>query len=104
MATLDQQRVQEAAVRPVRSVRLGPRDVKVEQRPDSTIYLESPHPLPPYPAKLTERLEHWAAVAPQRTFLAQREAGGDWRRLSYGVTLEQVRRIAQALIARGLSA
>ena len=40
MATLDQQRVQEAAVRPVRSVRLGPRDVKVEQPSDGTIYLK----------------------------------------------------------------
>ena len=28
-------------------------------------------PLGPYPAKLTERLEHWAAHAPDRTFLAR---------------------------------
>ena len=40
MVTLDQQRVQEAAVRPIRSVRLGPRDVKVEQPSDGTIYLK----------------------------------------------------------------
>ena len=40
MATLDQQRVQQGAVRPIRPVRLGPRDVKVEQRPDGTIYLK----------------------------------------------------------------
>ena len=89
---------------PIRPVRLGPRDVEAEHRADGTIHLRSPHSLPPYPAKLTERLELWAARAPQRTFLAQRELGGDWRRLSYGETLEQVRRIAQALIARGLSA
>jgi hypothetical protein len=39
MTTLDQQRVQQA-VRPIRPVRLGPRDVKVEQRPDGTIYVK----------------------------------------------------------------
>ena len=40
MTALDQQRVQQAAVRPIRPVRLGPRGVKVEQRPDGTIYLK----------------------------------------------------------------
>ena len=64
---------------PVRPVRLGPRDVMVERRPDGTIHLKSPHALPPYPAKLTERLEYWAAAAPERTFLAQRDATGMWR-------------------------
>src|SRR5262249_43254972 len=89
---------------PIRPLRLGPRDVEVERRADGTIRLRSPHPLPPYPAKLTERLEFWAARAPQRTFLAQREARGDGRRLRHGGPLEQARRIAQALIARSLSA
>ena len=31
-------------------------------------------PLPPYPHKLTERLVHWAKAAPDRVFLAQRDA------------------------------
>ena len=30
---------------------------------------------------MTERLEHWAAHAPDRTFLSQRTAGGEWREL-----------------------
>jgi feruloyl-CoA synthase len=103
MATLEQQRTQVPAVRPLRPVRLGPRDVKVEQRPDGTFYLESPHALASYPAKLTERLEHWAAAAPERTFLAQRRTGGDWQRVSYRETLDAVRRIGAALITRNLS-
>src|SRR3984893_3665658 len=103
MATLEQQRTQVPAVRPPRPVRLGPRDVKVEQRPDGTFYLESPHALASYPAKLTERLEHWAAAAPERTFLAQRRTGGDWQRGSYRETLDAVRRIGAALITRNLS-
>src|SRR6266436_4239319 len=91
-----------AAAAPVRAVRLGPCDVVSECRPDGTILLRSPHVLPAYPAKLTERLEYWAAAAPARTFLAQRAASG-WRKLGYGDTLDQVRRIGAALLRRDLS-
>ncbi len=86
-----------------RPVRLGPRDVEIERRSDGTVYLKSPHPLAPYPAKLTERLEHWATKVPQRTFLAQRRADGDWRRITYGEALAAVRRIGEALLERDLS-
>jgi feruloyl-CoA synthase len=91
-----------ATAAPVRAVRLGPRDVVAERRGDGTILLRSPHALAPYPAKLTERLEYWAAAAPARTFLAQRGASG-WRKLGYGETLEQVRRIGATLLQRDLS-
>ena len=82
---------------PVRPVRLGPRDVVVKHGGDGVTYLKSPHPLPPYPDNLTQRLLHWAAVAPARTFLAQRDAAGAWRRLSYAETLSAVRRIREIL-------
>src|SRR5215468_2167363 len=102
MATKVKARRAEAAAAPMRAVQLGPRDVVAERRGDGTILLRSPHTLAPYPAKLTERLEHWAAAAPARTFLAQL-AGSSWRKLTYGQTLEQVRRIGAALLQRGLS-
>ena len=85
---------------PVRPVRLGPREAMFDRRPDGTIYIRSPHPLAPYPVKLTERLEYWAKTAPDRTFMAQRDAGGGWRRLSYAQTLDSVRRIGTALLTR----
>jgi feruloyl-CoA synthase len=88
----------------VREVRLGPFDLVLEHRPDGTIRARSPHPLGPYPARLTERLEYWAEHAPGRTFLAKRDAQGGWRRLTYAETLERARRIGQALLERGLSA
>jgi feruloyl-CoA synthase len=96
-------RPEPAPAAPVRPVRLGPRDVVVDHQRDGTIRLASPHALAPYPAKLTERLEHWAAVAPERTYLAQRDGAGSWRRLSYGETLAAVRRIGAALLQRDLS-
>src|SRR5580700_4622490 len=88
---------------PLRPVRLGPPDVVVERRSDGAIVLRSPHPLPAFPQKLTERLVHWAKAAPERVFLAQRVASGDWRTLTYADALTKVRAIAAALLARGLS-
>ncbi|MGA6979525.1 MAG: feruloyl-CoA synthase, partial [Pseudolabrys sp.] len=49
-------------------------------------------------------LEHWAKTAPDRLFLAQRDAQDQWRKRSYAETLADVRRIGAALLRRGLSA
>ncbi|MGA8156728.1 MAG: feruloyl-CoA synthase, partial [Rhodoplanes sp.] len=89
---------------PVRPVRLGACDLEVDRHSDGRIYLRSRQALGPYPSKLTERLEHWATVAPDRTFIAQRTAEGPWREVSYAQTLDQVRRIGAALLRRDLSA
>jgi feruloyl-CoA synthase len=88
---------------PLRPVRLGPADVVVERRSDGAILMRSPHPLPDYPGNLTQRLVHWAAAAPDRVFLAQRDATGNWRTLSYAQALAAVRAIAAALLERDLS-
>jgi len=89
---------------PARQVLLGTADVQIDRRADGAILLRSPHPLSAYPPKLTQRLVHWAGEAPERTFVAQRDAAGGWRRLSYGDAHRRVRAIAQALLERGLSA
>jgi feruloyl-CoA synthase len=89
---------------PARSVPLGAADVRSEQRADGSILLRSPHPLGAYPARLTERLVHWAREAPDRKFIAQRSTDGGWRHLGYAQALARVRTIGQALLDRGLSA
>src|SRR6516165_8032130 len=89
---------------PLRPVRLGSPDVSVERRSDGAIMLRSPRPLSPYPKNLTARLIHWASTVPERVFLAQRDAAGAWRTLTYAAALQQVRAVATALLARGLSA
>ncbi|HSA91102.1 MAG TPA: feruloyl-CoA synthase [Burkholderiales bacterium] len=86
-----------------RAVRLGPRDVVVERRAGGAVHLRSPHALPVFPQKITERLEHWARVAPDRVFLAQREGEG-WRRLTYREALERARRVGQYLLDKKLCA
>lgn len=86
----------------------GALQVLVERRADGSQWLRSPEPLQPYPARVTDRLEHWAAEAPERTLVARRDpavpGGGDWLRISYAQMLAQAQRVAQALCRRGLSA
>ena len=50
------QTIRSEAPRRVRPVRLCAPEVTVERRADGTIHLRSPHALPDYPDKLTERL------------------------------------------------
>jgi feruloyl-CoA synthase len=88
---------------PYRAVHLGPRDCIVEKKSDGTLYLRSPDKLGAYPRKLTERLEHWARVAPERTFMAQRGEDGEWRHVSYAEALRAARSIGEWLLARNLS-
>jgi feruloyl-CoA synthase len=90
--------------RRVRAVRLCAPEVAVDRRPDGTLYLKSSRTLPDYPDRLTDRLVHWAAVAPDRVFMAERGPGGAWRTLTYARTLDKVRRIGAALLTRDLSA
>ncbi|HEY5636191.1 MAG TPA: feruloyl-CoA synthase [Burkholderiales bacterium] len=83
---------------------LGPSEVDAEWRADGTVLLRSPHPLEAWPDRITDHLGHWARADPARVLLAERAPGGGWRTLSYGEALEQARRVAGALLARGLSA
>ena len=87
-----------------RKVSLGPAAVVVERDSAGQFLLRSTTKLSPYPTRLTERLLYWAHEAPERTFIAKRVAGGDWRRISYAQALDLARRIGQALLDRGLSA
>jgi feruloyl-CoA synthase len=99
--------------RRVRQVTLCAPEVLVDRRADGTIYLKSGRTLPEYPEKLTDRLVHWARETPDRVFMADRSfpppplAGegreGAWRTITYARTLEKIRHIGAALLARNLS-
>ncbi len=88
---------------PIRPFAMGDCRATLERRGDGALLVRNVHPLGPWPDKLTQRLEHWARVAPDRVWLAGRE-NGEWRRITYGQALTNARRIASALTARGLSA
>jgi len=85
-----------------RPVRLG--DVHAERRdgPDGVIYVRSTDPLGPFPDRITDPLAHWAEVAPERVFLADRADDGAWRSIGYAAFWQQIQPLAQALLDAGL--
>ncbi|MFP6746758.1 MAG: feruloyl-CoA synthase [Alphaproteobacteria bacterium] len=83
---------------------LEPR-VEVSRREDGSIILSSPHPLSQGVRQLGVYLRHWAAAAPERAFLAERDEGASgrgWRELTFGAARSQADAISQALLDRGL--
>ncbi|HJS77893.1 MAG TPA: feruloyl-CoA synthase [Burkholderiales bacterium] len=84
-----------------RNLRFAPAKVEVEKRADGSMLLRSPQKLGPYPRCVTEWLVQWSERAPDRVFLAERK-GDSWRKMTYRETFGAVRRIAQALLDRGL--
>jgi feruloyl-CoA synthase len=76
----------------------------VEPHPSGGHVLRSVEALGPAPERLTDCLQHWAQVAPERTFVARRSpGGGDWERIGYAQMHDRARRIGQALLESGLS-
>ena len=68
------------------------------------LHMRSLETLEPMPERLLDRLVHWAQIRPGHTFIAARDGDGQWRRISYAQMLEDVRAIAQSLLAYGLGA
>jgi feruloyl-CoA synthase len=83
------------------AVKLAPPSVDVEQRSTGETILRCGVPLAGVPRQLGDYLRKWAREAPERCFLAERSADGDWHKLSYGEAAAKVDRIAQALLKRG---
>lgn len=80
-----------------RAALAAPRAVR-EDRADGSFVLRHPEPLQPYARCIGAWLEHWATTTPEADFLAERDATGAWRKLSYCQVRAQVGRIGQALL------
>lgn len=76
----------------------------VIRRDGDVIYLSAADALPPYARSLVDRLDEWAAEAPERILFADRGSDGNWRYLKYAQAAEQSRSIAQYLLDCSLSA
>ncbi|HVZ45675.1 MAG TPA: feruloyl-CoA synthase [Ramlibacter sp.] len=89
-------------------MRFGVTRARWRNAPDGAIYLRAEQELEPYAQRMTDRLVHWATTEPARVFMARRMhtadgSMGDWRKVTYAEALDVARRIAQALLDRGLS-
>ena len=90
-----------------RPMRFGVTEVDVRHAPGGVQYVRGVGELAPPPDRMTDRLLHWASVAPDRTLFARREASvsgerGDWQHISYAQAIHWAQRIGQALLTRGL--
>jgi len=89
---------------PIRPIAYADPSVARETRPDGAIVLRATAPLAPYEPSLAQLFRAAVEAAPARTFLAERDPQGDWRRLAYDEARPIVDALAQGLIERGLSA
>ncbi|QDK77198.1 feruloyl-CoA synthase [Spirosoma sp. KCTC 42546] len=85
-----------------KQIAFGPTKTHKTIHPDGSTRLRLDQPLGSYPEKLTEKLVYWAQIQPDHTFLARRDAFGEWVRYSYKQTLDAVRAIAQYLLDQKL--
>lgn len=90
---------------PFREVPYLPLKLKMDRRPDGTIYLDSGLPLKAHPPHMLAPLVKWAAERPGQAWLAERwpedPARDDWRKVTYAEGLAAVRRIAAAFLSEG---
>ena len=90
-----------------RDLEFGVTRVAMREGAGGVRYMRADQQLGPHALRMTDRLLHWAAVAPERSFMARRlrnadGSTGDWRHVSYAEALESARSIGQALLDRGL--
>ena len=83
---------------------MGDCKATIEEMADGSLIIRNVNPLSAYPDRVTQRLDYWAEQAPERTWLAERDASGHWRRVTYKQARSTIRLIASALLQRNLSA
>ncbi|MCJ7872981.1 feruloyl-CoA synthase [Phaeobacter sp. J2-8] len=84
-----------------RTTNFRPHEVTHQVRDDGSILYRSAYDLGPVVARTGDWLHQWADATPDAIFIAERSGPG-WREESYASTLEKVRGIASALLARGM--
>lgn len=75
----------------------------IDRRPDGTVLIRQAADLPASPRCITERFMHWAELDPNRLWMAERGADGNWLRMTYGQGAAAIRAIGAALLQQGLS-
>lgn len=83
------------------ALKFAPRELHIERRSDGTLVLSSPLAWSPCDWRITDFLPSWAEAAPDRVFLAQRNAKGGWDEITYREAWSQVQAVGQSLIEMG---
>jgi feruloyl-CoA synthase len=86
---------------PFRDARYAPRRLEVEHRADGEMVLTNPTSYSTAFQTMAAALDHWAAKAPHRVWLAERSGEG-WRTVTFAEAHQQVQAIAGSLFAMGV--
>ena len=73
-----------------------------DHRADGTVIMAQKGALPDHPQVLAQYLDHWAETAPDRTWMARRDAQGVWVRISYLEAQTAARALGAGLLHLGL--
>jgi feruloyl-CoA synthase len=84
-----------------KGLRFAPRELSIVRRTDGTLILSSPIRWEQCEWRITDFLPTWANSVPDRIFLAQRNAKGEWDEITYRQAWLQVQSVGQALIDMG---
>lgn len=76
------------------------RAVKSER--DGCVYLSAEQALKAYPERMTDRLVHWAKERPDQSWMARRDAHGQWVHITYAQAWQKAQAIGQSLLDHGL--
>jgi feruloyl-CoA synthase len=79
-------------------------EVQVTKADDGSLILQNKVPLAAYPDNLCTWLHQNAEKFPDKSFLLQRNAEGEWQGLTYAQTRAKVNRLSNGLVAMGLDA
>jgi feruloyl-CoA synthase len=77
-------------------------DAELKGMPAGGWLLSSPVPLAEHEGSVGEMLRRWAGSAGDRLLVAERDAAGTWRQVTYAEARRAAEAIAQALLDRGL--
>jgi feruloyl-CoA synthase len=86
---------------PIRNLNRPARCSHIDRTADGTVYLGCGLPFEPALLSLIEYLLRAADLRPEVTFLAERTASGDWRRLNYAAARRDSAAVATWLIRKG---
>ena len=81
----------------------APPDIEMQRRADGSVLLRSRKALSPPDEHLLVWMARWADEAPDRPFLAERDASGQWRHWRYADAWRDAQATGAGLLARGHS-
>ncbi len=77
--------------------------ISIEKREDGVQIINSQKALDDYARCWTDQLEYWADKTPDQLFVAERDAQGEWQKVTYAQAVTRVRKIASWLLTQPVS-